>query len=500
MKVSIKAKIWSTVSAVVFVFAYFIYFYFPNQQKEQVLKSYHKDAQNLANTVSLGVQIALDEQNFHGVQMAMDFIKEDSNLVFAAIVQESFNPFTNKTDYKVFQTYPDNYPLELTAATSDSIIVKYADFKSELLGGKIVLGVSTVEVKKEHARLRTRALVITIGVLLLGISIGYLLARNISRALNLMKIHSSRVAQGNLGIQLNMGRKDEIGDLSNAFDQMVIALKEADEQLHEYNEELKTKSEQILYHSEKTQESIRYAQVIQEAFLPNIEDFKKVFPNSFISYIPKDIVSGDFYFFSEVNSQYLFGVFDCTGHGVPGGFMSVMGSVYLNNIVHQGVSKPSEILQLLDAGIVNSLNQKVEGSRTRDGMDGSLCSMDIEANKLYFSGAYNSLYILRGDEWLRIKADRKSIGGGMDLRSNQFECHEIDLLSGDNLYLLSDGFVDQFGGDEDKKYTIGKFKNFILSIKDRSMEEQKSLLEKEFFDWRGVGSQIDDVLVMGVRV
>lgn len=500
MKVSIKAKIWSTVSAVVFVFAYFIYFYFPSQQKEQVLKSYKKDTQNLANTVSLGVQIALDEQNFHGVQMAMNFIKKDSNLVFAAIVQEDFNPITKKTDYTVFQTYPDGYPLELSASTSDSIIVKYADFKSELLSGKIVLGVSTKEVKEKHAQLRIQALVITLLVLILGISIGYFLARNISRALNLMKIHSARVAQGNLKIQLKLNRKDEIGDLSLAFDNMVKALAEADDQLHEYNEELKTKTEQIEYHNEKTQESIRYAKVIQQAFLPSLYEFKTSLPDSFISYLPKDIVSGDFYFFGKSSNSFLFGVFDCTGHGVPGGFMSVMGSVYLNAILEKGVSKPSEILTLLDKGIVDSLHQRDEGSVSKDGMDGSLCALDFDTNKLQFSGAYNSLYILRGEEWLKFKADRKNIGGGDNLSSGEFVCHEIDLESGDQLYMMSDGYVDQFGGDDDKKYMIARFRDFIFSIRELSMEEQRLKIEEEFYNWKGSEPQIDDVLVMGVRI
>ena len=500
MKVSIKAKIWSTVSAVVFVFAYFISFYFPSQQKEQVLKSYNKETQNLANTVSLGVQIALDEQNFHGVQMAMDFIKKDSNLVFAAIVQEDINPVTKKSAFTVFQTYPDGYDMKLSAATSDSIIVKYADFKSELLSGKIVIGVSTKEVKAKHSQLRFQALVITFGVLVLGISIGYLLARNISDPLSLMKLHSARVAQGNLKIQLKLKRKDEIGDLSLAFDNMVLALAEADDQLHEYNEELKTKSEQIEYHNEKTQESIRYAKVIQQAFLPSISELESRFPDSFISYLPKDIVSGDFYYFGYSGSTFLFGVFDCTGHGVPGGFMSVMGSVYLNAILEKGVSNPAEIFQLLDQGIVNSLHQNDVGSVSKDGMDGSLCAINVESNKLQFTGAYNSLYILRGEEWLRFKADRKNIGGGDNMSSGKFTCHEIDLVKGDQLYILSDGYVDQFGGEEDKKYMIAQFRDFVYSIRNLKMEEQRIKIEEEFYRWKGSESQIDDVLVMGVRV
>lgn len=495
MKISIKAKIWSTVSAVVFLFAYFIYFYFPNQQKEQVLISYNKDTQNLANTVALGVQIALDEQNFRGVKMAMDFIKKDSNLVFVSIVQ------VDDSNEIIFNTFPETFELTLPMSSSDSIIVKKSNFQSELLSGKIILGISTKELKEKHNSLRQQAMIITLCVLFFGVSIGYLLARNISVALNLIKLNSSRVAQGNLGVQINMKRKDEIGDLSAAFDKMVKSLSEADNQLQEYNEELKTKSEQIEHNNEKTQESIRYAKVIQQAFLPKKSEFRKVFSDSFISYLPKDIVSGDFYYFAQSNKNYVFGVFDCTGHGIPGGFMSVMGCVYLKNIIlNQGITEPSKILELLDEGIVESLNQKDEKSKSRDGMDGSLCSLNLENNKLKFSGAFNSLYILRGDHWIKIKADRKSVGGGMESKMKGFSCSEIYIEKGDLLYMFSDGFVDQFGGKHGRKYMLKKLQQFIFLIRDYPMKEQQQFLEKEFYEWKGNEIQLDDVLVMGIRI
>lgn len=495
MNLNIQTKIWSTVISIVFMFAYFIYFYFPNQQEEQVLISYNKDTQNLVNTIGLGVQIALDEQNFRGVKMAMDFIKKDSNLVFVSIVS------IEDSNEVVFNTFPDNFGLSLPIYSSDSIIVKEANFHSDLLSGKIILGISTKELKKKHSILRKQAIIITLCVLFFGVLIGYLLARNISVALNLIKLNSSRVAKGDLSVQINMNRKDEIGDLSSAFDKMVKALSQADYQLHEYTEELKTKGEQIELNNQKIQESIRYAEVIQQASLPKKSEFTKVFNDSFITYLPKDIVSGDFYYFAQLDNNYVFGVFDCTGHGIPGGFMSVMGCVYLKNIIlNQGVTEPSKILQLLDEGIVESLNQKDERRKSRDGMDGSLCSLNLENNKLKFSGAFNSLYILRGDNWIKIKADRKPVGGGMQSKMKGFSCSEIYIQKGDLLYMLSDGFVDQFGGNNSRKYMLKRLQKFIFSIRHYSMNEQQQLLEKEFYHWKGNEIQVDDVLVMGIRI
>jgi serine phosphatase RsbU (regulator of sigma subunit) len=503
MVVNIKTKIWSAVSIVVVIFAYFIYFYFPNQQKEQVLESYNNEAQNLTNTVALGVKIGLDEQNFHGVKLAMDYIKDNPNLVFVAIVQTEEvvdvkgDSVVNES---VFQVTPFGYPLLLPISSSDSIIVKESSFESKLLNGKIIIGLSTDEVKAKHAALRAQALIITIGVLLLGISIGYLLARNISSALSIISKHSVKVAGGDLSTQLKMTRKDEIGDLSRTFDQMVMALAEADHQLHEYNEELLTKNEQIEFINNQTQESIRYAQMIQDAFLPRRSDISQAFPDSFVLYTPKNTVSGDFYYYAESKGKFVLGAFDCTGHGVPGGFMSVMGCVLLKQIVYnQGITEPSEILTLMDNGIVDSLHQNEQDSKMRDGMDGALCSFDFENKKLQFAGAFNSLYILRDNEWLITKANRRAIGGGGE-NTQAFTPHEMDIRDNDLIYIMSDGFVDQFGEETGKKYMIKRFKDFLMSIQDLSLVEQHRRLELEFSDWKGNENQIDDVLVVGVRV
>ncbi len=248
-------------------------------------------------------------------------------------------------------------------------------------------------------------------------------------------------------------------------------------------------------------DSIKYAKRIQEAFLPTEENVSTLLKNAFVLYKPKDIVSGDFYWIEEKNNKILFAVVDCTGHGVPGAFMSIIGFNGLNQIVNEyNYTKPSEILTQLNKNISHTLRQKVEDSKIRDGMDVAICSLDLKSRKLEFAGAFSPLFILRNGEVLKTKGDKHPIGNFVGVEEYEFTNHEIQLLENDKLYIFSDGFVDQFGGPGGKKLKYNAFRTLLLENYQKPMPQQKTAIHDFFEQWRAGHEQIDDVCMIGVSI
>jgi serine phosphatase RsbU (regulator of sigma subunit) len=249
-------------------------------------------------------------------------------------------------------------------------------------------------------------------------------------------------------------------------------------------------------------ESINYAQRIQHAMLPADEDVQRVFPLSFILFRPKDIVSGDFYFFHKNKEKAFLAVADCTGHGIPGAFMSMICSEKLNDAV-QADRKPGDILKVMNKGLKRSLHQSDNDDSTHDGMDIALCSITTQPNgvNLNYSGANRPLWVIRKGkaEIEEIEPTKKAIGA-FTSDEQEYTTNEVQLKQGDSFYMFTDGYTDQFGGASGKKLTIAKFKEFLLSIKEKHMEEQKNELISFMESWKGDHNQPDDILVIGVRV
>jgi serine phosphatase RsbU (regulator of sigma subunit) len=253
-------------------------------------------------------------------------------------------------------------------------------------------------------------------------------------------------------------------------------------------------------HDEQTS-SIRYAKKIQEAVLPSKNNLSKYLPDHFVFYLPRDIVSGDFYWAHKTpDGHSIFAVADCTGHGVPGAFMSMIGHSLLNEIIiTRGITDPARALNDMRTMIISSLHQKGEEGEARDGMDIALCILSPDNKTLRYSGAFNSLYIIRESELMETKADPQPIGfyaDDMDFFTN----HEIELHKNDCIYIFSDGYPDQFGGPKGKKYMYKPFKAMLKKIHIQPMELQADLLKNEFIRWRGEEPQIDDVCILGVKV
>ena len=248
-------------------------------------------------------------------------------------------------------------------------------------------------------------------------------------------------------------------------------------------------------------DSIVYAKRIQQAILPPEDVFKTHLQNSFILYKPKDIVSGDFYWLERKGNKILFAVVDCTGHGVPGAFMSIIGYNGLNQIVNEyNVQQPAEILNNLNKIITTTLKQHAHESKIRDGMDMSVCCIDLDTNKLQFAGANNPIFIVRNNQVVEIKADKQPIGNFIGEEEFRFTNKELDLFPSDRLYLFSDGFADQFGGPRGKKLKYTMFRELLIENHQLPMQEQKELLDRLFENWRGELEQIDDVCVIGVAI
>ena len=271
-----------------------------------------------------------------------------------------------------------------------------------------------------------------------------------------------------------------------------LDLKEKTELQEKANAELALKNQQITA-------SIRYAHPLQCAFLPSQANIKKYFNDFFILNKPKDIVSGDFYWLSNKDDKTYFSVSDCTGHGVPGAFISILGITSLNEIINKYNNLSSaEILVKLREIVISSLHQAGELNQTRDGIDMAFCIYDHQTKILQFSGANNPLYIIRDNELIETKGDKMPIGIYTDERKD-FSNHDFQMQKNDMIYIFSDGYIDQFGGENNKKFKSNSFKKLILEIHQKPMNEQKQILEQTIIDWMGNFEQIDDILVMGVQ-
>lgn len=293
-----------------------------------------------------------------------------------------------------------------------------------------------------------------------------------------------------------------------------------EEKVAERTEEVVQKSAEIERKNKDIIDSITYAKRIQDAILPSNENFTKQLNQTFVLFKPKDIVSGDFYWFATKGNKSLFAAVDCTGHGVPGAFMSIVGYNLLDKIVGEhGITQPADILNKLNKGVEDTLRKEISNDDVKDGMDIALCAFDRNTGLIEFAGAYNSLYIVSKHEVVteqgeklvpnmvdenglnlyEIKPDRFPIGSYSETKK-QYTNNGLKLQKNDTVYLFSDGYADQFGGKKGKKFRYKQFKQLLLSVNDKSMPEQKQILDQTFLNWKGNMEQVDDVIVIGSKL
>lgn len=271
-----------------------------------------------------------------------------------------------------------------------------------------------------------------------------------------------------------------------------IEIKKSRDEIAGNLKEIENKNKLITY-------SIKYAQTIQTAIMKTSQNGSDFFSEQFCLLLPKDIVSGDFYWYHRIDNKLLVGVFDCTGHGIPGAFMSILGVTLLNEtVIREKIKEPHLILNRLREKIIEALGQRGIVSEVSDGMDGSIISYDLHCKKLVYSGAYNPIYLIRDNEIIEFKGDRMPLSFHPKMAS--FSSHEIKTKPNDIIYLFTDGYNDQFGGQELKKFRKSQLKEVLIRHQKKPLKVQKQLLLDAYLNWRGKEEQVDDITILGLRL
>jgi sigma-B regulation protein RsbU (phosphoserine phosphatase) len=398
---------------------------------------------------------------------------------------------------------------------------------SNLYKGSVIRIISDRTSQKALIRVEaTRFILIFIITLLIVSVLIYRKTRVITLPIIKLVDNVDRITNGNLRERAEVTGNNEITRLSEKFNMMIAQLEsyyyELEEKVKERTKKIEKQKEEISNQRDalagkNTQlneayleieeqkkhimDSIYYARRIQTAILPSNSLLDSKFENYFIFYLPKDIVSGDFYWMTEIDGLVMIAAVDCTGHGVPGAFMSIVGFNQLNNAVNvKQARKASEILNELNRGVIHTLNENSSETSIKDGMDMTLCVFDFKNGKVDFAGANNPMILIRDNLPLKYKGDRFPIGAYVEDKSQSFTNNEIELKKDDMIYLFSDGYADQFGGPENKKFFTRRFEELLFEIHKKPLEEQKDLLKSTLYDWMGSNGQVDDILVIGIKI
>jgi serine phosphatase RsbU (regulator of sigma subunit) len=377
---------------------------------------------------------------------------------------------------------------------------------SNLYKGSVIRIISDVTAQKALFRMEAARFTIIFGITMLIVAfLIYRKTRVITRPLIKLVENVETISNGDLRERAEVSGNNEITVLSEKFNMMIAQLEsyyyELEEKVKERTVKIEKQKEEIEEQKKHIMDSIYYASRIQNAILPSQALLNTHLKNYFIFYLPKDIVSGDFYWINAHNGKFMLAAVDCTGHGVPGAFMSIVGVNQLNHAVTVGQArKASHILDELNKGVISTLNENGRDNAIKDGMDLALCVFDFFNKKVEFSGANNPMILIRDGKAVKYKGDRFPIGVFEGKEPQLFKNNEIDIVDGDCLYLFSDGYADQFGGMDNKKFMSRRFEELLLEIHSMPMEVQKEMLASRLAGWRGINDQVDDILVIGIKI
>jgi serine phosphatase RsbU (regulator of sigma subunit) len=391
---------------------------------------------------------------------------------------------------------------------------------SELYKGSVIRIVSdrTQEIKDEYYRLLSFVLIFV----LVLVTISFLIFRKtrlITNPIKKLVTNVNRIADGNLSERAEVAGNNEITTLSVKFNVMIEQLEDLytdldnkvkqrtaevvaqKEEIESQKDEIEKQRDQLAEQQKHIMDSIMYAKRLQYAILPTEEFIKELFPESFILFHPKDIVSGDIYWFYRIGNKRLFSAIDCTGHGVPGALVSMVGHNCLDYAVKDlKLERPVDILEALNVGVTTTFKERDEDGAVKDGMDIALCAVDYTTMKLEFAGAYNPALIIRNGEIIQLKGDKCPIGAFSRRAATGYTHQEIDIQKGDMVYVFSDGYTDQLGGDGSRKFLMANFKKLLVEVHQMPVDRQKEHMEQTLFDWMKYENQLDDILVIGVRI
>ncbi len=461
----------------------------------------------------------------HKLRNQSRFLIEDSTNYFAMIKQIGVEPsviqeirnFNSTVGLQTVKTIGTEAALsgkEDTKTFDDyrgvSVLSSYKPLQINGMNWVIMSEIDSAEAFSSVVKLRNKVFIVFSGLVIFILFLSYFSAKTMTRPLKKLSLGAKRLSRGNWDTDIDLDRKDEIGLLAISFKKMQIAIKNLISELQDINANLEEKvinrtlqiekqKELVEKKSQQITDSIMYAKRLQEAILPPKKEVLHHLNQSFILYLPKHIVSGDFYWMHVHEDQLLIAAVDCTGHGVPGAMVSVVGANGLNRCVNEfGLLKPSDILDKLRELVIETFEKSDDD--VKDGMDIALCNINLKTNKVQYAGAHNPLWILRekAQDVETIKASKQPIG--KFVAPHPFENHEIELKKGDRMYLFSDGFSDQFGGAKQKKFGSRRMREFLLSLKGTGMIDQEEIILDTFNDWKGANAQIDDVCLIGIEV
>ncbi len=470
--------------------------FFEFRLKELVLEN--------ASVVSINFWIHLNNKN-------IPFINDSHNQL---IIDHVFKPGL-KTDTALIRINDDGKDLGIKhhyQKTSREI------YNYEGVSTSVILDYST-KYESTLVILRERLILLLLTLVAIFLIIYYATRSLKSTLADLLK-KTSIIGQGKLSERVNVYGNNEFTTLSEHFNDMVenvetahIQLKERNEEILAQKDEIETQRDEIeiqrnraieqkeIIEKQRTNilDSIQYAQYIQNAVLPEKERFHQLLPESFVYFKPRDIVSGDFYWIEEIDDEVILVAADCTGHGVPGAFMSMLGIGLLNEIIiKEKIKQPSLILNELRQKIKYALKQSGKSNEPQDGMEMTVCSINKKNKKMQFAAAVNPLILIRNNELTELKGDNMPVGV-YHKDTNPFTNHEITLEENDAFYMFSDGYPDQFGGRIGRKFMLSNFKKLLLEISNTPTTDQPELLEKAFDKWRQDYKQIDDIIVIGFK-
>lgn len=406
--------------------------------------------------------------------------------------------------------------------------------KSDLYKGSVIRMVADYSNERRMLRVELLKFILIFGItLLIVVVLLYQKTRVITDPIKKLVENVNRITDGHLNERADVVGNNEITRLSEKFNVMIEQLesytndleqkvKERTAEIEHQKEEIEAQRDSLeeqrnmlseananLAHAYKEieeqkrhiEDSIHYAKRIQTAILPPDEYVNRLLSDYFIFYMPKDIVSGDFYWVDRKDGKVYVAAVDCTGHGVPGAFMSIVGHDQLDYSVNViGARTPADILNALNKGVTGTLRQSRVEVTVKDGMDIALCSIDFNKNELEYAGAFNPLYLFRDHELTLFDADKFPVGAFIGDELQQFTNHSAKLKKGDMIFIFSDGYADQFGGPQHKKFMIKRFRELLTKIHSLPSAKQKEILETTFLEWKKDLQQVDDILVIGIKI
>jgi serine phosphatase RsbU (regulator of sigma subunit)/ligand-binding sensor domain-containing protein len=450
--------------------------------------NYEKNYEKKYNTLIRKVTIGRDSIIFNGTNYSInkngekmvaleqpDELKYVLDYKYNGLIFQFVAPFFEKEEDLVYSSYLKGFK-DPWSHWSDRTERVYTNLDrgqyTFMVKAKNVYGVES-EVAQFHFTILPpwyKTIVAFIGYIVLAIIIVYIIVKIYTRRLELEKIRLEGIVA------------ERTAEVVKQKDEIELQRDEIEEQ------------------KEHIMDSIFYARRIQQAVVPSPERAEEVLPEHFLLWLPHSIVSGDFWWMTEKDNKIIVVAADCTGHGVPGAFMSMLGVSFLNEIVNkmEGV-QANEILNQLRTSVKSTLKQTGKEGEAKDGMDLALVVIDMDKKQLQYAGAYNPIFIYRGNEFIEIKADRNPIGIYIK-EKDSFTNNIFDYQSGDTFYIFSDGYIDQFGGEKNQKFKTKNFKALLADIQKEPMKKQREILDETMLKWRGDTDQIDDIIVLGVRM